>query len=145
MTMISVLIRMFVMLIVIAVLIAIIVKTEILNVIMKSGKEKVKPKVDNEGYIEKYQQVFSKSGSIPDTFNKLIDMYPEKSVERKTLVKAAEYLENSVIKDYRSAFDIIEKVMIDDKIKEMHNASIVIVKENRKYLIATRKKRRRFG
>lgn len=141
--MIGVLIRMFIMMLVIVAFIVIIMKTGILDVILPS-KDNKKSKVDVEGYIELYQKIFSKSGSIPDTFNKLMDEYPVKSKEYKVIKKASDYLTESVIKDYRTAFDLIEAVICSDTVKEMHNASIIIVRDNRKFLITTRKRRRSF-
>jgi len=58
--------------------------------------------------------------------------FPEKSLEKLAIDKAIMYLNRSILRDYETAFKIIESVFTNKQVRELHDA---ILKERAKHHI----------
>lgn len=94
---------------------------------------------NNKG--KKYIQCFSdcyKNKSILETLETISDMYKPKSDEYKAINKSIDYLNKSCLKDYQTAFAIIEEVIDDNAIIEFHNR--ILDKEKSKIVLLLEKR-----
>lgn len=62
--------------------------------------------------------------NIHDLLAEVSEYYKEKNAVGKAIREAVDYLENSMLKDYETAFEGIEKIMRGKKIKQMHEDAV---------------------
>lgn len=90
---------------------------------------------ETDGYIHHFQVFYGEGAGVKDTLKKLADIYPEKSIEGKAVRSAYAYLDQSAFKDYSTAFQLIECVFTDDRVKEMHGMCIEKIRQERQFLL----------
>ena len=91
----------------------------------------------NRMYVQLFEETY-KNNSVIDTLLKIIEVYKIRSVENLVLRKAINYLQKSCLKDYQTAFAIIEDVFSGKKVKELHNT--IIENEKGKLVLLLEKK-----
>lgn len=62
--------------------------------------------------------------NIHDLLAEVSEYYKGKNAVGKAIREAVDYLENSMLKDYETAFDGIEKIIRGKKIKQMHEDAV---------------------
>lgn len=90
---------------------------------------------------KKYIQCFNdcyKNKSVLDTLETISDMYKPNSDEYKAINKSIDYLNKSCLKDYQTAFAIIEEVIDDNAIIDFHNK--ILDKEKSKIVLLLEKR-----
>ena len=78
-------------------------------------------------YVQLFEETY-KNNSVIDTLLKIIEVYKIRSVENLVLRKAINYLQKSCLKDYQTAFAIIEDVFSG---KRSRNCIIQLLKMKR--------------
>ena len=92
-------------------------------------------------YYNLFQQWYSESKDVKYTLTMIRDHFSQdlnpKRKELAILNAALGYLENSIMKDYKTAFSMIETVFRSKEIAEMHQVCMRDVAARRQYLITS--------
>lgn len=99
----------------------------ILSIIKKNKRNK---------YIQNFNEHY-KNKSVLDSLKMMSDLFKPNSNEYKAINKSINYLNKSCLKDYQTAFAIIEDVIDDNSIVEFHNK--ILNEEKRKVILMIEK------
>lgn len=104
----------------IIILIGAIVTASAIGILINMYLNRKKIKKAYPEYMERFQKNYKETRDIKQTIDITKEEYPKKSLEYKTLAKAYDYLNNSIMKDYKTAFSFIEKIYENELVNEMH-------------------------
>jgi hypothetical protein len=90
--------------------------------------DKQKQKKAQKKYFELFQELYE-VGHVIETLEQIRDAFKKDSIEYIAIDQAVFYLDHSIMRDYRSAFDLVEKVFELKEIKERHMEVIETEKE----------------
>ena len=83
-------------------------------------------------FIKHYQE----SGHVRTTLSSIISAWHGSRSALKGIMSAEGYLCTSALADYRTAFDLIESRISDDRIRRIHEACLFEEKRKRMHLIS---------
>lgn len=110
------------------IVIAALVVTVIILVVL-SLFDKKKRGGNSQQYLEMLSQLYTEK-SVIDSLLEVRESFKKGSVEYIALDKAVFYLTQSIMRDYETAFTIIEKVFTDIEVKQLHQTIIEQEKAN---------------
>lgn len=106
---------------------AIIVAAIILVVIIINDKKKRGQ--SSQQYLDMLSELYSQK-SVIDSLCEIRDVFKKGTVEYIAVDKSIFYLTKSIVRDYTTAFSIIEKVFKDKRVKDLHLSIVEKEKEN---------------
>lgn len=105
----------------------------IILVIIKLNDAK-KRKKHSQQYVQKLTELHENK-NIADCLDEIRDLFKKGSVEYIAVDKAYFYLTQSIMRDYATAFLIIEKVFKDAAVRQLHAQIMEQEKENIMFLL----------
>lgn len=104
--------------IVCAAVLALVITVAILISYDKSQSKKAQKK-----YLSMYQELYT-AGNVIETLEAIRDSFKKNSVEYIAIDQALFYLDHSILRDYKTAFSLVEKVFSMKEIHEQHNLTV---------------------
>lgn len=89
-----------------------------------------------KSYVEMFFQFYQQTGDVRNTLENILSACRWNQKIRTGIRQAIGYLNTSAIADYRTAFDLIENKISDDRIKYIHKACLYKERKKRCYLIS---------
>lgn len=93
----------------------------------------------SEAYVEAMKSAFSETHNVRQSLERVQEEFKPGSVEVKAIDNALDHLDNSLFKDYDTAFYYVENVFESEEVESLHNAILEEVKRFRTLQIQTTK------
>jgi hypothetical protein len=106
-------------------------------IVLITISELISKKKKCKNYVKVFEDTY-KDDNVVNTLTKMQSIYKPKSIEYLAIDKSVTYLNKSILKDYQTAFAIIEDVFSNKEVEDLHDR--VISNEKKKLVLALEKK-----
>lgn len=112
-----------------AIIAAIALVVAVMILVVVKLKERKRRKRNSQQYVQLLSN-YRNEKSVADSLNEIKDCFKRGSAEYIAIDKAYLYLTQSILRDYSTAFSIVEKVFGEHEVKQLHNEIVEYEKEN---------------
>ena len=118
-----------------AIIIAIATIAALITFIALFLPDKKRTKNNSQLYLQTFTKMYEENTPIVECLTKIEPLFKQGSIEYIAVEQSIFYLTKSIMRDYETAFSIIEKVFRDTEVKKLHATIIEKEKANVVYLL----------